>query len=83
MGKIGSRLYLATIIVVFLVGCTAKPEIVERKCSNCHASSVVYAKKRTAVEWRGVVHGMKVRGLKVTPEEETAILEALMEDYGK
>jgi hypothetical protein len=56
---------------------------VEQKCSNCHKTAVIYAKKRTVTEWNGIVHGMQVRGLKVTPEEEKAILEALVKDYGK
>lgn len=46
----------------FFMGCTSKPEIVERKCSNCHKTVGIYAKKRTATEGNGVVHGMQVRG---------------------
>jgi hypothetical protein len=83
MKKLGIWRFLIPIIAVIFLGCTSKPEIVERKCSNCHKTAVIYATKRTATEWKGVVHGMQVRGLKVTPEEEKAILEALVKDYGK
>jgi hypothetical protein len=83
MEKMGLWRFLVPIIVVIFLGCTSKPEIVERKCSTCHKTSTIYAKKRTATEWKGVIHGMQIRGLKVTPEEEKAILEALVKDYGK
>jgi len=83
MEKMGTWHLLIPIISVIFMGCTSNPEIVEQKCSNCHKTAVIYAKKRTVTEWNGIVHGMQVRGLKVTPEEEKAILEALVKDYGK
>ncbi len=71
------------LLAVFLFGCSGKPEILEQKCSSCHSSSVVYQKKRTAEEWDGIVFGMKARGLKLTPEEEKAVKDALVKYYGK
>lgn len=66
-----------------LGGCSKKPEIIESKCSACHSTSVVYAKKRSADDWERVVYGMKGRGMVVTPEEEKAIMEVLTKQYGK
>jgi hypothetical protein len=71
------------LMAVFLLGCTGKPEIVEQKCSSCHAWSASYQKKRTAEEWDRVVFGMKARGLKLTAEEEKAVKDALVKHYGK
>ena len=83
MEKMSYWRFLAPMMVVVFLGCTSKPEIVERKCSNCHDTSAIYAKHRTEAEWKGVIRGMKARGLKVTAEEEKAIWEALVKDYGK
>ena len=64
-------------------GCSKKPELIESKCSACHGTSVVYAKKRSADDWERVIFGMKGRGMVVTPEEEKAIMEILTKQYGK
>jgi hypothetical protein len=83
MERKGKWRLLAPLLMILFLGCTVKPEIVERKCSRCHDTSVIYAKARTATEWKGVIRGMQVRGLKITPEEEKDILEALLKAYGK
>jgi hypothetical protein len=66
----------------FIFGCTGRPELIEQKCSGCHKTNVVYKEKRPKEEWERLVHGMKARGLKVTPDEEKAILEILSKQYG-
>ena len=76
-----SRLYLFAMIPVLLVGCTSKPELIEKKCSTCHKSSVVYKKNRPMAEWERLLHGMEARGLIVSPDEKRAILEILAKDY--
>ena len=68
-------------ISVVLLGCTGKPELIETKCSTCHKSSVVYEKKRPIDEWKRLISGMKTHGLKVSPDEEKAILEILSKNY--
>jgi len=78
-----TRYVLWPLMAAFLLGCTGKPEIVEQKCASCHSTSVVYQKKRTPQEWDGVIFGMKARGLKLTPEEEKAVKDALVKYYGK
>lgn len=68
--------------LLLLSGCPGgKPEIIEKKCSTCHSASVVYAQKRTIDEWGRLVYGMKVRGLQLTPDEESQVLEALARYY--
>jgi hypothetical protein len=70
------------IIPVIFLGCTvSKPEIIEQKCSTCHPSALVYQQKRPLKEWDRLLYGMKTRGLKVTPQEETSIRELLASQY--
>jgi hypothetical protein len=54
--------------------------IIEQKCSRCHSPQHVYAKKRTEDEWKRLMHGMKMRGLVVTPAEEQEIMNVLKEN---
>ena len=75
------RLCFVLLVLPFLSGCTGKPELIEQKCSTCHSSALVYQNKRTAAEWDRLLYGMKVRGLKVTPQEEQAIREILSRRY--
>jgi len=78
----GSRFLQFTIISVMICGCTAKtPPVIEKKCSACHPSARVSERKRTAAEWDRILFGMKTRGLKVTPEEEKQVRNALAEYY--
>lgn len=66
-----------------LSGCEGKPKIIEQKCGSCHDSSVVYKQKRSMAEWDRLVFGMKVRGMKVTPEEEKEIMDVLAKRYSR
>jgi hypothetical protein len=66
---------------VVLSGCEEKPKIIEQKCGKCHDASVVYKHKRSMDEWDRLVFGMKVRGMKVTPEEEKEIMDVLANKY--
>lgn len=74
---------LILVVPVVFMGCKSKPEIIEQKCSICHKTSVVYQKKRPMTEWERIIYGMKARGLKVTPDEEKAIMEALNKYYSR
>lgn len=77
------RISAAAVLAAVLWGCPdGKPEIIEQKCSTCHSTSVVYAQKRTVDEWGRLVYGMKIRGLKLAPEEEKQVLGALAKHYG-
>jgi hypothetical protein len=61
--------------------CTEKPKIIEQKCSTCHSSSYVYKEKRSIDEWDRLLIGMKARGLKLTPKEETTLRNILSKNY--
>ena len=69
------------VLSVFILGCTGKPALIEEKCSACHKTSVIYKQKRSLEEWERVIFGMKARGLKITPDEEKAVLEILLKHY--
>jgi uncharacterized lipoprotein YehR (DUF1307 family) len=58
-------------------------EIIDVKCGKCHHAYVVYMKKRTKIEWDIAINGMKVRGLKVSPEEERQIKDILYNNFTK
>lgn len=77
MGRIWLESGLVLIAATVFLGCTSKPEIIERKCSECHKTSVVYSKRRPMVEWERIIYGMKARGLKLAPDEEKALMEVL------
>jgi hypothetical protein len=56
-----------------LFGCSRDNEkipIIEQKCGHCHSASIVYERKRTVEEWNRLIHGMKMRGLVLTENEE-------------
>ena len=55
--------------------------LLEQKCGTCHDAQIVYDSRYTEDGWRQVIHGMKVRGLELTPGEERRIMEILMRDY--
>ncbi|MCX8084376.1 MAG: hypothetical protein N3C60_05580 [Calditerrivibrio sp.] len=57
--------------------------MVEHKCGTCHSVEVAIGKKRDKEDWKKVIHGMKIRGLKITEKEEQAILSYLIEYHGE
>jgi hypothetical protein len=75
------RIWLSIVLGIFLSGCMEKPRIIEQKCSTCHSSSYVYREKRTMNEWSRLINGMKARGLRLTPDEERDVMQALSNYY--
>jgi len=71
--------------IIAFAGCTdyKKNEVIEEHCGTCHSTERVYKKKRTKDEWRKLVHGMKMRGLKLTKKEEKRVFEELFQKYLK
>ncbi|WP_273267109.1 hypothetical protein [Flexistipes sinusarabici] len=85
-----SRCRLVSFCLVFvsfftLIGCAdyEKNKVIEEHCGTCHSTERIYQKKRTKEEWRKLVHGMKMRGLKLTKEEEKKVFEELFQNYLK
>jgi hypothetical protein len=74
--------FLSFVFFASLCHCTgAAPDIIEKKCSTCHDSSIVARQKKTAEQWDRVLFGMKARGLKLTPDEEREVRSALAAGY--
>jgi len=68
-----------------LAGCGDRVEripIVEDKCSKCHNTDRIYSIKRSEYEWDRIIHGMKVRGLKLSEQEEKKLMKELYDKLG-
>ncbi len=81
-------LVYVNIVWVFVMNGCSKPydkefELIKHKCGLCHSIEVALNKHRDYEEWRRVIHGMKVRGLKITEREEKEVLSYLTKYYGK
>ena len=80
--RYGLKMATSVLIPFIFLGCTGgKPEIIEQKCSICHSTTLVYQKKRPMAEWDRILFGMKARGLKITPREESEIRKILADRY--
>lgn len=66
---------------LLLSSCRQQIPLIERKCGTCHSATVVYQTRRTEEGWRQVVHGMKIRGMEITEEEEQQVFETLFRDF--
>ena len=83
-----SLLLIATIAVgigtiTLLLSSCGQQEVplIEQKCGTCHSASIVYQTRRTEADWRRTMHGMKIRGMEITEEEERQVYDILFRDY--
>jgi len=70
---------------LLLAGCGEEVDrirIIEDNCGKCHKTDIVYLEKRSKNEWDRIVHGMKVRGLKVSESDEKRIMQELYNKLG-
>lgn len=71
---------------LLIVGCSAGTDgalLVKSKCGSCHAIDwVTDASADTRADWAGTVDRMETKGLVVTDDERTTILEYLNAEYG-
>lgn len=77
----GSFFLLLMSSALLLSSCKQQIPLIERKCGTCHSATVVYQTRRTEEGWRQVMHGMKIRGMEITEEEEQQVLEILFRDF--
>lgn len=82
------RFCLVYVSIIFLIGGCSKTDnsnndLITQKCGLCHSLKVALDKNRDLEEWKKVIHGMKVRGLKITEREEEEVLNYLTKYYGK
>jgi cytochrome c5 len=57
-------------------------DLINDHCKFCHATSQVFAKKRSAEEWGTVIQTMIDRGAEVSPEDTKVIMDYLTAHYG-
>jgi hypothetical protein len=57
--------------------------LVQERCSVCHLLSRVEASRHTAADWKLIVDTMISRGAKLTPEEETVVVNYLSTNFGQ
>ncbi len=74
--------FLGVFVLLALTACDQPVPLLEHKCGSCHTTKQIFSQRRTPEGWRQVIHGMKLRGLKLTAEEEEQILKILDENYG-
>jgi hypothetical protein len=58
-----------------------KIPLIEEHCGTCHSASVVYQTRRTEAGWRQVMHGMKIRGMEITRDEEEQVYAVLFREF--
>jgi hypothetical protein len=52
-------------------------ELVNERCGFCHTTNQVFAARKTAAEWPGVVQSMIDRGAELSPEEQKTMTDYL------
>jgi hypothetical protein len=77
--------FFPVFVSLLFAGCsdTERYSLIDEKCGRCHLADIVYKEKRTSGEWDRLVHGMKMRGLSVSADEEKLIMEYLYNKLGK
>ena len=58
-----------------------KIPLIEQHCGTCHSATIVYQTRRTEEGWRQVMHGMKIRGMVITEEEEEQVYAILFREF--
>lgn len=66
---------------LLLGSCRQQIPLIEQKCGTCHSATIVYQARRTPEGWRQVIHGMKLRGLVITPAEEEEVYQILIRNF--
>ena len=57
--------------------------LAKERCSACHDFTYVERYRNTATEWKVIVDTMIARGARLTPAEETLVVNWLAANYGK
>ena len=80
------RIVVASLIVTAMLASPARAQdaaekasaTIARRCSTCHAVSLVYGARHSEMEWRQVLNRMTNRGVQLGPEERADLLKFLM-----
>jgi hypothetical protein len=72
----------ACTFVLLLTSCgQQKIPLIEEHCGTCHSATIVYQTRRTESGWRQVMHGMKIRGMEITRDEEEQVYAILFREF--
>lgn len=81
-GIFPGALLLLLLTTPLLLSCRQESiPLIEEKCGTCHSASIVYETRRSEAGWRQIMHGMKVRGLVISEEEEQRVFDILLTDF--
>ncbi len=81
-GIFPGALLLLLLTMPLLLSCRQESiPLIEEKCGTCHSASIVYETRRSEAGWRQIMHGMKVRGLVISEEEEQRVFDILLTDF--
>ena len=58
-------------------------KLVQERCTVCHTLSRADSQHLSAADWKSVVDAMIARGAKLTPEEQTTVIDYLAANFGK
>ncbi|TAN41841.1 MAG: hypothetical protein EPN22_13960 [Nitrospirae bacterium] len=61
----------------------ADETLIKAKCTVCHSSDRIEAKKRSRGEWKRIVKRMKKYGALLSGDEEKLVVEYLARVYGR
>lgn len=64
---------------VIVLGSDSPKDIIEKRCSGCHSTVLVYGAKKSEEEWTKTVDRMISYGTKLYGDERDAILHYLSE----
>jgi cytochrome c-type biogenesis protein CcmH/NrfF len=75
---------LVLAMLIGTVGCSAKSpeELVEERCVDCHALTVVTTSQKTRAEWEQTVNRMVEKGARLSEKQVEAVVDYLSETYG-
>lgn len=57
--------------------------LVQQRCSVCHPVTFIEKSRHTAADWKTIVDQMIGRGARLTPDEETLVVNFLAANYGQ
>lgn len=58
-------------------------KLLQERCATCHTLSRAENQRLSAADWKLIVDSMIARGAKLTPDEETLLVDYLAANYGK
>jgi hypothetical protein len=62
----------------FALASDSPKDIVEKQCSKCHPTSIVYDAKKSQDEWEKTVDRMITYGTNLSKEEREAVIQYLL-----